>query len=387
MSVLNDTAIRDLQAALPGLAAEAGERSQEFEKRRKLSTDFTDKLKRAGAFKILVPTDARGLGGSLPQWLEMMMALAEADASTGWVAAHANICAGLIYASGERRFRDEFFSDPGACAAWSNVPRVKVVEEADGLRITGSWTFETGCTAATFVGGMVSLSPAADGAPRWVAALAPVSEAVIEETWDPVGLAGTGSHDVHFHDVFVPWYRTFAWPAGRPRSSYPAAVFVPGTWFISICAAATHLGLARRALDETRRELRGKTDLYTRMPLLEHPATQRTLEAAEGLWFACRAGMREALAAIWDTALLGEPATPDMRIAVRLAAVTATQRGAEIVRAAYDVSGAGAVRRSGVLQRLMRDACCLTHHISANQASHELTGRVRCGIDDLSFRI
>ena len=39
------------------------------------------------------------------------------------------------------------------------------------------------------------------------------------------------------------------------------------------------------------------------------------------------------------------------------------------------------------MQRLMREASCLTHHISANQASYELTGRVRCGIDKLSFRI
>jgi len=172
-----------------------------------------------------------------------------------------------------------------------------------------------------------------------------------------------------------------------PGSPYPAAVFVPGTWFISICAAATHLGLARRALDEARNELRGKTDRYTQKPLLEHPATQRSLEAAEGLWHACRAGLREALSAVWESGLRGEPATADMRITARVAAVTATQRGADIVRAAYDVSGASAVRRAGVLQRLMREASCLTHHISANQASYELTGRVRCGIDQLSFRI
>lgn len=379
--------IRDLVSALPGLAAEAKARSQEFEDGRRLALDFVDRLKRAGAFRILVPADAGGLGASLPEWLEIIMALAEADASTGWVAAHANTCAGLIYASAEPRFRHEFFSDPGACAAWSNLPRIQCTEEAAGLRISGSWSFESGCTAATFVGGVVNLSPSADGRPRVVAALAPISEAVIEETWDPVGLAGTGSHDVHLRDVFVPWHRTFAWPAGRPQSSYPAAVFAPGTWFVSIGAAATHLGLARRALDEARNEMAGKVDRYTQKPLLEHPATQRSLEAAEGLWFACRAGLREALIAIWETALRGQPATTDMRLAVRLTAVTATQRGAEIVRAAYDVSGAGAIRRAGVMQRLMREASCLTHHISANQTSYELTGRVRCGIDKLSFRI
>jgi len=382
------SSIDGLLAELPDLTAEARARSLEFEESRRLAPDFTDKLKRAGVFKLLTPADAKGLGASLPQFLEIMMALAEADASTGWVCAHGNLCAGMIYASAEPRLRDEFFADPGAYAAWSNLPRVKVKEQDDGLRITGSWGFESGCTLATFVGGMVVLSPLAEGEPpRMVAALAPVSEAKIEETWDPVGLAGTGSHDVRFDDVFVPWHRTFPWPAGIPVSAYPAAVFVPGTWFIAIGAAATHLGLARRALDEARNELRGKTDRFTQKPLLEHPATQRSLEAAEGLWFACRAGMREALAAMWESGLRGKPATAEMRVNARVAAVTAVHKAAEIVRVAYDASGASAVRRAGVLQRLLREASCLTHHISANQLSYELTGRVRCGIDKLSFRI
>lgn len=387
MSPHSSRSISHLLSSLPDLAAEARARSLEFEESRKLAMDFAGKLKRAGAFKVLVPLDAGGLGGSLPEWLEMAIMLAEADASTGWVSAHTNICAGLIYASAEPRFCDEFFSDPDACAAWSSLPRLKVAEQKDGIRITGSWGFESGCTAATYVGGMVTLSPGADGQPRVLAALAPVKEAIIEETWDPVGLAGTGSHDVHFRDVFVPWYRTFAWPAGRARSGFPTAAFVPGGWFIGMGAGATHLGLARRALDEARNELRGKTDRFTGKALLENPATQRALEAAEGLWFACRAGLREALAAIWEQALKGEAPTPEMSINARVAAVTATQKGAEIVRAAYDAAGASAIRRAGVLQRLLREASCLTHHVSANLASYELTGRVRCGINEMSFRI
>ena len=147
--------LRGLQAALVDLAAEAKTRATEFENLRKLAPDFTEKLARAGAFRILVPAAAGGLGASLPEWLEMMIALAQADASTGWVCAHANICAGIIRASAEPRFNDEFFADTRACAAWSNLPRVKVKELDDGLRISGSWGFESGCTAATFVGGMV----------------------------------------------------------------------------------------------------------------------------------------------------------------------------------------------------------------------------------------
>jgi alkylation response protein AidB-like acyl-CoA dehydrogenase len=91
--------------------------------------------------------------------------------------------------------------------------------------------------------------------------------------------------------------------------------------------------------------------------------------------------VREALTAVWDSGLRGEPATAEMRINARLAAVTAVQKCTEIVRAAYDALGASAVRRAGMSQRLLRDASCLQHHISANQVSHELTGRVRCEID------
>jgi hypothetical protein len=54
---------------------------------------------------------------------------------------------------------------------------------------------------------------------------------------------------------------------------------------------------------------------------------------------------------------------------------------------AYDASGASAIRRGGVLERLLREASCLTHHISANQLSYEQTGRVRSGIDPLNLRV
>ena len=162
---------------------------------------------------------------------------------------------------------------------------MEVQEQDGGLQINGSWAFESGCTLASHVGGMVVLPPLSAGAPpRLTVALVPVAQARIVETWDPVGLGGTGSHDVHFDRVFVPYHRTFCWPAEAPVSDYPAAIFVPGTWFIANGAAATYLGLARRALDEARNELRGG-----RSPRQPRSAKRRSL--------ACRSGRRSWLAA------------------------------------------------------------------------------------------
>lgn len=382
--------VEELNARLPTLLTEARLRGAEFETARQIAPDFADKLKQAGMARMLIPQAVGGLGCSLPEWLEVIMQLAEADASTAWVSAHASICSGLIAASADVRLRNEVFADPLACVSWSNLPRVTVQENEGGLQISGSWSFVSGCTMASFVGGMVVLPPLHEGGPpRPKVALVPAAEATIVQTWDPIGLGGTGSHDVRFDDVFVPHHRTFAWPAAAPAADvdYPTKAFVPGTWFISNCAAATHLGLARRALDEARNEMHGKLERYTGRPVLEHPSIQRSLESAEGLWFACRAGLREALRAVWESAMRGEPLSQEQRLNVRVAAVTAVHRSTEVVRMAYDAAGASAIRRSGVLERLLREASCLTHHISASLPSYEHTGRVRSGVEALSLRV
>jgi alkylation response protein AidB-like acyl-CoA dehydrogenase len=90
---------------------------------------------------------------------------------------------------------------------------------------------------------------------------------------------------------------------------------------------------------------------------------------------------------IWDQAQSGQLLDQELSLLARLATTTAVDQCEGIVRAAYDVAGASAVRWPGVLQRLYRDASYLTHHISANGDSFERVGRVRGGFDLLDFRI
>lgn len=386
MSARPSETVDDLMSALPGLAAEARERATEFEEARNIAPDFVSRLKSAGAYRVLVSREQGGLGGSLTEWLHMATTLAEADASTGWTTGHGAICSALVANIAETSFVEEVLSDPMCSIAWSNLPRVKVTREAEGVRIDGRWSFTTGSANASHVGGMFDLPPA-DGATdvRKFVALAPIGEARIDLTWDPVGLAGTGSHDVVFDDVFVPWHRTFEWPYSKPNVDLPTAVFVPGTWFISMCAAATHLGLARRTLDEVRNELHGKKDRWTGLPLLAEQAVQRSLEEAEGLLYVCRAGVERALSAIWTRGQERRPLDEAHRIDARLACTTAVHQCAAIVRSAYGLAGASATRRAGVLQRLLRDASCLIHHVSVAPKTFDEIGEVRSrmqGVDE-----
>lgn len=368
----------DLLSVLPDLAAEARDRASEFEEARNIAPDFVAKLKSAGAYRVLVAREQGGIGGSLTEWLHMATTLAEADASTGWTTGHGAICSALVANIAETSFVDDVLSDPMSSIAWSNLPRVRVVRETDGVWIDGRWSFATGSANATYVGGMFDLPPAESGREvRKFVALAPIGSARIDLTWDPVGLAGTGSHDVVFDNVFVPWERVFEWPHSKPKVDLPTAVFVPGTWFISMCAAATHLGLARRMLDEVRNELRGKKDRWTGLPLIDEQAVQRGLEEGEGLLYVCRAGVERSLSAIWMRGQNGCPVDDALRIDARLACTTCVHQCAEIVRSAYGLAGASATRRSGVIQRLLRDASCLIHHVSVAPKTFEEIGGVR----------
>lgn len=375
-----------MKSAIPALAGEAMKRASELEADRQLSGDFVQRLKLAGIYRVLIPVEAGGLGGTLIDWFDMATSLSYADGSTGWVCGHGAVCSALIYTLADRDFSRSFFADPMASASWSNLPQVTVEEFPDGLRISGRWGFETGCTSATHVGGMVQLKNA-DGSPRFVAALVPEAAARIQKTWDPIGLAATGSHDVVVDNVFVPWKQVFDWPGGNPVVAYPTAIFSPGVWFISMCGAAVHIGLARRALSETRRELAGKKDRFSGTELLSHPSVLRVLEEAEGLLWACEAGVEKALQRVWSQALAGEPLTLEQRMQVRLACVTAVHEGTRIVRSAFDVAGANAVRKSGVLERILRDSTCLGQHVSTNAFSLETVGRIRGGFVPMSSRL
>jgi len=378
MSARPSDSVDDLMSTLPGLAAEARDRATEFEKARNIAPDFVMKLKTAGAYRVLVSREQGGLGGSLTDWLAMATTLAEADASTGWTAGHGAVCSALVANVAETTFVEEVLADPMSSIAWSNLPRVKVAREAEGVRIDGRWSFATGSANASYVGGMFDLPPADDCSDvRKFVALAPIGNAKIDLTWDPVGLAGTGSHDVVFDNVLVPWDRIFEWPYSKPNVDLPTAVFVPGTWFISMCAAATHLGLARRALDEVRNELRSKKDRWTGLPLLAEQAVQRSLEEAEGLLYVCRAGVDRALSAIWMCGQAGRPADEALRIDARLVCTTAVHQCAGIVRSAYGLAGANATRRASVMQRLFRDASCLIHHVSVSPKTFEEIGEAR----------
>lgn len=371
--------LRTLKSNLPEICEEARRRGREFEALRQLAGDFTDRLKSEGAYRILYPENLGGLGGSLVDWFNMGLALAEADASTAWTVMHGAGANAIVQSLAERSFARDVLTDPNVCCAWSNAPvSIHAEKMADGIRINARWAYVTGCTASTYVGGLVPLADNT-GAVKTVAALVPVASARIDPTWDAMGLSGTGSHDVVVEDLKIPYRNTFNWPNSDVVGVFPWAICSPGIWFISTSATVVQLGLVRRLIDEVRLGIGVKEDRYSKQSMLLNPAISRVLEKAEGTLFLATAGMRAMLSDLWESGRTKKVLSASERIMARNATAACVHLGTDLAREIFDIAGTSAIKKGSELERLFRDANCLKQHLSTSNFAFELTGRVRGG--------
>ena len=123
---------------------------------------------------------------------------------------------------------DVWGDDPLAVVASSLAPRAAATRTTGGWRLSGNYSFSSGCDYAqwavigAFLGEMGDMRHAAY-------LLVPLGDVEIVDDWHVLGLRGTGSKSLVLHDVFVPEHRTLmiidffagtrAGGAGAPRLS------------------------------------------------------------------------------------------------------------------------------------------------------------------------
>jgi 3-hydroxy-9,10-secoandrosta-1,3,5(10)-triene-9,17-dione monooxygenase len=91
----------------------------------------------------------------------------------------------------------------------SYPPTGKAERVSGGFRLTGRWSFSSGCDYArwAFLGAVVPSSRPTASAHDITAFLVPRRDYRIEDVWHVAGLAGTGSSDIVIDEAFVADYR------------------------------------------------------------------------------------------------------------------------------------------------------------------------------------
>ena len=172
---------------------------------REIAKPVIEALKECGFFKMMLPKKWGGSENTPQEFFAAQMAIAEADMSVAWACGIISVHSFQLAMMDERAQSDVYKDDADTLISSSYNPAGALAEPCEGgFMLSGRWGWSSGsghCSWALLGGYMPSHG--------YRTFLVPRADYEIEDTWDVMGLQGTGSNDVVIEKpVFVPDYRT-----------------------------------------------------------------------------------------------------------------------------------------------------------------------------------
>ncbi|MDZ7784867.1 MAG: flavin-dependent monooxygenase [Halioglobus sp.] len=165
---------------------------------------------RAGFFKILQPERWGGYAMDPQVFYAVGLEVARHCPSSAWVLGVVAVHNWQLALFDDRAAQDVWAEDPTVLISSSYAPVGKVEVVDGGFRLSGRWSFSSGCEHCkwAFLGAVVPTPEAPFDMANYRTFLVPIEDYEIVHNWDVVGLQGTGSHDVVVDNAFVPEHRT-----------------------------------------------------------------------------------------------------------------------------------------------------------------------------------
>ena len=347
-----------------GLVPKLRERASHTETLRHLPQDTIDDFLATALLR--APQPAR-YGGHALDYLAMLEIAAELGrgcGSTGWCYAiwsSHNWMAGMY----PKQAQDEYWADSLdtlSCTSF-NPGRTTVTPVAGGYRVTGHWSFSSGCDASAW-GMLTGAGPAGP-----TVFLIPRAEFTIIDNWYVSGLRGTGSKDVVAEDVFVPQHRALVY-ADAGNANTPGRLVhtedpnyrVPLHSIFAYTLAAPILGMAQGALDAYEEYVKGLVS-HTRGKMAESAGIQARFAEAAAELHAARTMMQRDCHELLDQARHGQAPTMGQRAAYRRNQAYVARLAVRSVDRIFEASGGHGLYDSSPIQRFHRDAHAASHHV------------------------
>ncbi|MDT5108680.1 MAG: 3-hydroxy-9,10-secoandrosta,3,5(10)-triene-9,17-dione monooxygenase [Mycobacterium sp.] len=373
------------------LADQFREQAVEAEKLGQLPDATVKSMKSIGSIRLLQPKGHGGFEVHPREWAETVMATAALDPAAGWI----NGVVGVHpyqFAYADPRVAEEVWGDDVDTWIASPYAPQGIAKPVDGGYVfNGRWQFSSGTDACDWIilGAMVG---GADGKPvmppQILHMILPRKDyEIVADSWDVVGLRGTGSKDVIVNDAFVPAYRTMDGTkvmdgtaqieAGMTKTLYkmPWSTMFPlgiSSATIGICegALAAHLDYQRERVSAAGTAI--KDDPYVLYSIGEAAAE---IDAS-----------RQALLAnvdkVYDAVDAGHDVSFEERAAVRRSQVRAVWRAVAAVDQIFARSGGNALRMDKPLQRYWRDAHAgMAHAIHTPGTTYHASALSSFGVD------
>ncbi|WP_328356064.1 acyl-CoA dehydrogenase family protein [Mycobacterium sp. NBC_00419] len=337
----------------------------EAEKIGQLTEQTVKIMKSAGNIRLLQPKEHGGLEVHPREFAETVMATAALDPAAGWINGVVGVHPYQLAYADPRVAAEIWADDVDTWVASPYAPQGVAVPVDGGYIFNGRWQFSSGTDHCDWIF-LGALLGNAEGRPvmppQMLHMILPRKDyEIVEDSWDVVGLRGTGSKDVIVRNAFVPDYRTMdafkvmdgtaQREAGMTDTLYlmPWSTMFPlgiSSATIGICegALAAHLDYQRERVSAAGTAI--KDDPYVMYAIGEAAAD-------------INAARQEILAnvdRIYDMVDSGKEVSFADRAAGRRTQVRAVWRAVMAVDQIFSRSGGNGMRMDKPLQRYWRDA-------------------------------
>ncbi len=362
--------------------AQIESKSDEQRANRQMSAEVVQSLKDCGFYRMMLPKKWGGMECRPQEFFAEQIRIAEADMSTAWASGIIAVHAFQIALMSEEAQREVYADDPNTLVSSSYNPVGAVAESCDGgFMLSGRWGWSSGsghCSWA-LLGGVIP----GDGYRTF---LVPRTQYEIEDTWNVMGLQGTGSNDVVIAEpIFVPEHRTHKQMDGFNCVHNQENPIYDLSWaqtFVRVVntAAIGALKKAMKVFIESRTgastdptKLAGDVDTQVRIA-----SVRNTISELESVMFRNFDLME---AADW------KPSIED-RVLYRYQASLVIDKAIDAIDTLFDVAGGRSVFNDHPLQNLWHDIHIARCHVANSPTSFARNlGSVTLGMDNVDVFI
>ena len=367
----------DIVAAAIRLAPAVRAARDDAERMRQTPPDLAAAITKAGIYQMYLPASAGGPETPPLVAFRVVEELSRVDGSVGWCAMIATALS-LNVGRLPTEVAQELAGSPADYrGAGSARPGGKAWKVEGGYRVKGQWNFASGIQNANWLYATCVMMDTDKPVLRamWV----PRAQVTVVDTWQTMGMRGTGSQDFTVDDVFVPERRS------RLSDAPPCAtgpLFHPRAWYVNLWtpSAANALGIARGAIDALTEIAATEASTMSSNLLRDRPRVQERLAEADAIVNAARAYVFDAVGRLWGTLSAGQEPT-DREIAQgRLSLVHAMHESVRAVDKVFHAAGTNAIYTRLPLERAFRDVHVAVQHAAALPVYFESAGKVLLGL-------
>ncbi|GEM31631.1 putative hydroxylase [Nocardia neocaledoniensis NBRC 108232] len=331
-------------------------------------------LKEAGPIRLLQPKKYGGFEAHPREFAETVMATAALDGASGWITGIVGVHPWQL-AFADPKVQDEVWSDDHDTWIASPYAPTGIARPVEGGYIfNGRWQFSSGTDHCDwiFLGAMLG-DPEGKMAlpPTMLHMILPRSDyTIVEDSWNVVGLKGTGSKDIIVKDAFVPDYRVMNGDhvidgtAQREYGVTETLFKMPWSTMFPLGISSAVVGIAEGALAahlDYQRDRVGAQGTAVK----DDPYVLFAIGEAAADINAARQELLSNVDRIFDLVDAGKEISFAERAAVRRTQVRAAWRAVTAVDQIFARSGGNAMRMDKPLQRFWRDA-----HVGLAHAIH-----------------